>query len=67
MKMRRKEKRSVSTGCFSCDLELSLSPWRSVESLMKCFDRLWPMIESGKASTMVEKEHGFMYEVLDGM
>ena len=25
------------------------------------------MIESGKASTMEEKEHGFMYEVFDGM
>ena len=43
------------------------SPWRSVEALMKVFDKLWPMIENGTASKMVEKQFGFIYEELDGM
>ena len=34
---------------------------------MGVFDRMWPMIENGTASTMVEKQSSFMYEVLDSM
>ena len=34
---------------------------------MRVFDRMWPMIESGTASQLVEKQDGFLYEELDGM
>ena len=39
---------------------------RAVDDLMAIFEKVWALIETKKASKIIEKHSGYQYEVLTG-